>query len=479
MPAAKTTPTPSLPGEALKLLKGFRRRHLLLTLAKGFAFWAGTTALFLMPALLLDRFLLLETPQRSSISWITLSACAISMVFFVLLPILRPWSLLRCAAAIEKAQPALEGALLSIVELCQAKKPGCSGELLHSLRADTAGRCPRVRISKLLPAQQATRAIAGSIIICLPLLAATAWNPQGMLQLGRRLLNPRQQELPRPSITFFVARADRSIIGRGQQVTIKVSIVRGAPGKLVLLTSEDTPGNTAPWKETSIDQETSAPGGDGAAEAAHKLKALSSFAFRVRGGDYMSPVQKVEVRSPPTPLTFSITYHYPDYTARKDRTVQKSSGNISALRNSRADIVLEADRELARAGILLGARKLQGRVDGRQAIFQDIAINEDGEYRIELETPDGIPSREGEPYSIRILEDNPPQIALLSPRNRELEVESSGTVQLRYRAEDDYGISSVELLLQTPGEARVLPVFREISVRKKPALRDATYAFSI
>ena len=321
MPAAKTTPTPSLPGEALKLLKGFRRRHLLLTLAKGFAFWAGTTALFLMPALLLDRFLLLETPQRSSISWITLSACAMALVFFVLLPILRPWSLLRCAAAIEKAQPALEGALLSIVELCQEKKPGCSGELLHSLGADTAGRCPRVRISRLLPAQQATRAIAGSIIICLPLLAATAWDPPGMLQLGRRLLNPRQQELPRPSTTFFVARADRSTVGRGQQVTIEVSIERGAPGKLVLLTREDAPGDTAPWKETSIDQETSAPGSDGPAEAAHKLKALSGFAFRVRGGDYMSPVQKVEVRSPPTPLTFSITYHYPDYTARKDRTV--------------------------------------------------------------------------------------------------------------------------------------------------------------
>ena len=51
--------------------------------------------------------------------------------------------------------------------------------------------------------------------------------------------------------------------------------------------------------------------------------------------------------------------------------------------------------------------------------------------------------------------------------------------QLRYRAEDDYGISSVELMLKTPGEAKVLPVFREIKVRKKPELRDASYAFSI
>ncbi|MEE3181379.1 MAG: hypothetical protein VX288_05670, partial [Planctomycetota bacterium] len=116
MPPAKTTSTPTLPGEALQLLKGFRRRRLLLTLARGCAFWAGTTALFLIPALLLDRFLLLETPQRSSISWTTLSASGASMFFFLVLPLLRPWSLLRCAAAIEKAQPALEGSLLSIVE---------------------------------------------------------------------------------------------------------------------------------------------------------------------------------------------------------------------------------------------------------------------------------------------------------------------------------------------------------------------------
>ena len=57
-----------------------------------------------MPALLLDRFLLLETPQRISISWTTLSASGASMFFFLVLPLLRPWSLLRCAAAIEKAQ---------------------------------------------------------------------------------------------------------------------------------------------------------------------------------------------------------------------------------------------------------------------------------------------------------------------------------------------------------------------------------------
>ena len=479
MPPAKTTSTPTLPGEALKLLKGFRRRRLLLTLARGCAFWAGTTALFLIPALLLDRFLLLETPQRSSISWTTLSASGASMLFFLVLPLLRPWSLLRCAAAIEKAQPALEGSLLSIVELCQEKKPGCSGELLDSLRVDTAGRCPRVRINRILPAQPATRALAGAIIFCLPLLAATAWDPPGMLQLGKRLLNPRQQELPRPSTTFFLASADRNIVGRGQEVTITVSLERGTPGELVLLTREESPEETASWKETSIEQEAGSPAGDRPAALAHKLKALSSFTFRVRGGDFMSPAQKVEVRSPPTPRTFSITYHYPEYTARKDRTVQKSSGNISALRNSRADIVLEADRELARAAILLGAKRIPGRVDGQQATFADLAINEDGEYRIELETPDGIRSREGEPYSIRILEDNPPRIAILSPRERELEVESSGTLQLRYRAEDDYGISSVELMLQTPREARVLPVFREINVRKKPGLRDAAYAFSI
>ena len=432
-----------------------------------------------MPALLLDRFLLLDTPERISLSWITLSASAASLLFFVLLPLLRPWSLLRCAAAIERGQPALEGALLSIVELCQAGKPECSAELLEALRRDAAQRCPRARISRLLPAQEAARAVAGAVIVCLPLLAAGAWNPPGMLQLGQRLLNPRQQELPRPSSTFFVARADKSIVGRGQEVTITVSLERGSPGELALLTSEHTPGETAAWKETRFEQESSPADGSSPPVVAHKLKALSSFAFRVRGGDYRSPVQRVEVRAPPTSRSFSITYHYPDYTARKDRTVQKSSGNISALRNSRADIVLEADRELASAAILLGAKKLQGRVDGRRATFLGLAINEDGEYRIELETPDGIRSREGEAYSIRILEDNPPQIVILSPRERELEVESSGTVQLRYRAEDDYGISSVELMLKTPGEAKVLPVFREIKVRKKPELRDASYAFSI
>ena len=463
--------------EALKLLRGFGRRHRLLAAARGAAAWTISVILFVLPALALDRFLLLETPARLTISWVVLVAVGAALALFVLLPLLRPGSLLRYAREIERRDPSLEGALLSLVEF---SRPGpelenrCSRELLESLAADTARRCPQVKIDKLLPARAASRALLLAGVACILPLAVTLLDPGGMLQLGRRLVNP-SAELPRPTSVFLLVEVDRTVVGRGQEVSIQVSVDRGKPGELVLLSRESrSPGNGR-WKSTDL--LSSAGGKPGT--LLHKIRALASFDFRVRGGDYLSPVKHVEVREPPAPRNFTITYHYPEYTARRKRTIEKKSGNISALKGSRAEILLEADRELARATILLGAQRLEGRIDGARAAFGEIAISEDAEYRLELETPDGITSAEKAAYSIRTLADTPPRIAILAPRHAELEVESSGSLKLRYRAEDDNGINSIELLLQTGLEIRVLPVFREISAAKRPQLRDAIYAFSI
>lgn len=463
--------------EALKLLRGFGRRHRLLAAARGAAAWTISVILFVLPALALDRFLLLETPARLTISWVVLVVIGAALALFVLLPLLRPGSLLRYAREIERRDPSLEGALMSLVEF---SRPGpelenrCSRELLESLAADTARRCPQVKIDKLLPARAATRALLLAGVACILPLAATLLDPGGMLQLGRRLVNP-SAELPRPTSVFLLVEIDRAVVGRGQEVSIKVSVDRGKPGELVLLSRESrSPGNGS-WKSTDL---LSTAGGE-PGTLLHKIRALASFDFRVRGGDYLSPVEHVEVREPPAPRNFTITYHYPEYTARRKRTIEKKSGNISALKGSRAEILLEADRELARATILLGAQKLEGRIDGARAAFGEIAITEDAKYRLELETPDGITSAEKAAYSIRTLADTPPRIAILAPRHAELEVESSGSLKLRYRAEDDNGINSIELLLRTGLEIRVLPVFREISAAKRPELRDAVYAFSI
>ena len=281
-----------------------------------------------------------------AIALIVLVVAGAALALFVLLPLLRPGSLLRYSREIERRDPGLEGALLSLVEF---SRPGpelenrCSRELLESLAADTARRCPQIKIDKLLPARAASRALLLAGLACILPLGATLLDPEGMLQLGRRLVNP-SAELPRPTSVFLLVEVDRAVVGRGKEVSIKVSVDRGKPGELVLLSRESrAPGNDS-WKSTHL---LSTAGGE-PGTILHKVRALSSFDFRVRGGDYLSPVKHVEVREPPAPRNFTITYHYPEYTARRERTVEKNSGNISALKGSRAEILLEAEVESVR-----------------------------------------------------------------------------------------------------------------------------------
>ena len=176
MPEPKTNPSTPLPVEALKLLRGFGRRQRLLATARGAAAWTSSVILFVLPALALDRFLLLETPARLTISWVVLAAAGAALALFVLRPLLRPGSLLRYAREIERRDPCLEGALLSLVEF---SRPGpelenrCSRELLESLAAGTARRCPQLKIDELLPARTTSRALLLAGLSCILPLAAT------------------------------------------------------------------------------------------------------------------------------------------------------------------------------------------------------------------------------------------------------------------------------------------------------------------
>ncbi len=87
-----------------------------------------------------------------------------------------------------------------------------------------------------------------------------------------------------------------------------------------------------------------------------------------------------------------------------------------------------------------------------------LTIDSDGSYRIALLDQDGLESPGDTEYFIRTLNDRPPDVRILRPAS-DKHVMPLEEVQIEARADDDFGIASLEIVFQTPsGKERAVPL---------------------
>ena len=85
-------------------------------------------------------------------------------------------------------------------------------------------------------------------------------------------------------------------------------------------------------------------------------------------------------------------------------------------------------------------------------------VRAQGTYHIEITSPDGRHYNGSNEYDIDVLEDRPPTVVIEKP-GRDLKVSSVQEVFAEVRAEDDYGVASVDLYYSVNGgEERRLPL---------------------
>src|SRR5262249_24320387 len=74
----------------------------------------------------------------------------------------------------------------------------------------------------------------------------------------------------------------------------------------------------------------------------------------------------------------------------------------------------------------------------------EFTVKTTGTYKIEVKSDDGQPYNGSNEYDIEVLEDHPPTVVIDKP-GRDLKVTSIQEVFTEARAEDDFGVSSIEI----------------------------------
>ena len=78
----------------------------------------------------------------------------------------------------------------------------------------------------------------------------------------------------------------------------------------------------------------------------------------------------------------------------------------------------------------------------------DLVVSKDGSYRIALNDVDGLSNGGGTEYFIRMLNDRPPDVRILRPAG-DKQVSPLEEVEIEARADDDYGVRSLELVIKS------------------------------
>jgi hypothetical protein len=359
---------------------------------------------------------------------------------------LAPASLPAAARLAQAAVPALRNDVESSLELAPllaGDAPGAvSRALVAALVAGTGERLAAIAPRRLVPWRPtgAAALLLAAALVPLAGLAATGGIPGPAL---RAVVDPRVY-WPLGQVRFAVEPGDARI-ARGSDLVVRVRAA-GARGGAVLIGFSGAPGQGVASMQR---------GPDGA--WSWRFAAVAGdFSYRALAGAAASPWYRVRVADVPAAGNFAMRLTYPAYSGLPARDVA-GGGEIEALRGTSVALAFSTSVPVAKAALLLGGNRVVVRPAGEQRFAATLYLNGEPSYRLELEDAAGLGNGGGPEYPVRYLPDAAPVVELLEPAG-EVEADPRGTVVVRYRAADDYGLSALALVARAGAVERRAPL---------------------
>src|SRR5215510_4572790 len=198
--------------------------------------------------------------------------------------------------------------------------------------------------------------------------------------------------------------------------------------------------------------------------------------YAVEANGVRSTTYTIDVSNLPYVKQMDLQYRYPAYTQLEPLTVD-STGDIAALKGTMVRIRLTSTVPTQGGRVIVdGCDTLKLAPTGDGHLVAMLRVDKPGFYKVELEGPNGRMVTGSLDYNIDVLPDRPPAIHFTKP-GRDQKVLSVDEVYSEVRAEDDYGVSKVELVYSVNGDKEhVVPLHEGAR-----ALRDlsAGYTFML
>jgi len=192
-------------------------------------------------------------------------------------------------------------------------------------------------------------------------------------------------------------------------------------------------------------------------------------------------VKKDSAKQAALPLTtgdFTVRYRFPAYSGIETQTVHHTNGDIAALKGTLVKLETVVLESLKSASLVTSAgARYAMRVEEGGRLSAELILSEPGAYYIEGEGADG--NKYAEPGSHRLVvdEDLAPSAVMLMPVE-DVEVAGEGSLFVSFQADDDFGLSKVELVYERSGEEHAIEIRNIKRERKKTVEGDYEWDLS-
>jgi hypothetical protein len=429
-------------GELRTLLAEVRARWMRRAFLRAWTVGAAAAAAFLLVGIF-AIWLVAREGVPLVIAVVSVIAVALTALVFALLPLRQPPSDKQVARFIEEQAGGLDDVLVTAVE----KSGTGSTPITEMLVAEALRQARSQSFDDIITPATLKRALAGAALGSLALFATTAFFAPSA---GRAADVVGAYLFPK---RYVIEVAPGSVkVQAGQPLTV-VARIPGIDGGLV-------PDLTVGTGEEARSARMSP--GEAAGEFVFTLNNIeTSFPYLVSLGSARSAQFDIQVIRPVRVSRVDVRYEYPQGVGLSPQT-EVDTGDIYAPAGTTAHLTITTDKPVMQGQLKLAdgtAVTLGGKATTLSAA---LTVSKDGSYRIALNDIDGL-SSEGTEYFIRTLNDRPPDVRIMRPAG-DKQVSPLEEVAIEARAEDDYGLQALELVIKaSTGKETVVPLGRPIS----------------
>ncbi len=175
-----------------------------------------------------------------------------------------------------------------------------------------------------------------------------------------------------------------------------------------------------------------------------------SVSYYVESNGVRSPEFSLEVVDLPFVNQIDLMLNFPAYTRLASKKIE-NGGEVATIKGTVVEVTaqLSANAKAARIVVSDGTKVEMARSDDSHFVGQ-FTVKQNGTYRIELTSEGNEHYNGSNEYDITVLEDHGPTVVIDKP-GRDMKVSSIQEVFTQVRAEDDFGVSSVELYYSVNG----------------------------
>jgi hypothetical protein len=382
---------------------------------------------------------------------------------FLAIPLIRHIPDDRVALYMEEREPTLDAAVVTAVQLGQIKPspvtPAHSSALGKRLIASAAERVHRLDDGRRIERPRITRegGLLGALVVAG--IVVLALGPASFRHGARLLLPWGTAEAASPY--RLTVQPGNITLPRGGDIKIETRLHGFQSERVELVVKQ---ADSTEWTRIAMTAE-----GDSSSYVTRLFDLTQRTEYYVETGGVRSPTYRIDIADLPYSKRIDLIYRYPAYTGRPPETVE-NGGDIAAIRGTLVTVRVTPTRP-ARAGQLVveGALSVALTPDSAGILSGVLRVDKPGFYRVQLEGPGARMLPASLDYTIDVLDDRAPSVRFSKP-GRDTKVTAVEEVFVEAVAEDDFGVSSLELVYSVNGG----PEQRRVLARPGGASRETS-----